>query len=158
MAFAGAEGYALLAKDVVDLEEKSDVLEILLQFMSRQKAPTIILLDFAVLNRLAEAVAKYEVFSAMEASESAMRYFHSQRADQKSDIPSWARHSHPFEVLEYAVKHKKVDIMDDAATSSVGCRPDEARMHLSLGTFATWVQILLQFFLHSQFNLLTFSL
>ena len=77
MAFAGAEGYTLLAKDVVDLEETSNVLEILLQLMSLQKPPTMSSLDFSVLNPLAEAVEKYEVFSAMEASESAMRYVHS---------------------------------------------------------------------------------
>jgi len=76
-AFAGAEGYTLLAQDVVDLEETCNVLEILLQLMSLEKPPTIGLLDFSILNPLAEAVEKYEVFSAMEACELAMRYVYS---------------------------------------------------------------------------------
>src|ERR1700722_7748384 len=72
-AFAGAEGFALLAEDVVDLAETSDVLDILLQFMSTQRPPSLRSLPFSVMNPLAEAVEKYEVVHAMDACETRMK-------------------------------------------------------------------------------------
>jgi len=76
MAFAGAEGFTSFTEDVVDLTETSDVLDILLQFMLHQRPPTLTSLDFTVLNSFAEAVEKYEVFSAMATTEICMKYVH----------------------------------------------------------------------------------
>lgn len=75
-AFAGAEAFPHLAEDVVDLTETSDVLDILLQFMSCQKQPSIASLDFTTLRSLAEATEKYQVFSAMTAVDMSMKYVH----------------------------------------------------------------------------------
>jgi hypothetical protein len=75
-AFAGAEEFAtpLTKEEVLDLPETSEVLDILLQFMWRQKLPDLQPLEIEVLAPLSEAVAKYQVFSAMQACEQEMRY------------------------------------------------------------------------------------
>ena len=52
--------------DVVPLTEASDVLVLLLQYMHHHRQPDSRKFGFDVLSRLAEAVEKYEIFSAME--------------------------------------------------------------------------------------------
>jgi hypothetical protein len=46
---------------------------------------------------------------------------------------------HPLEVLDYAMRHSYVDIMDEAAWDSIGCGLDEGAMHLSADVLAVWV-------------------
>jgi hypothetical protein len=65
-----------LAEEIIDLSEHSEVLDLLLQFMSLQRPPDVRSLDFSVLAPLAEAVEKYEVFSAMTACETNMKCVH----------------------------------------------------------------------------------
>jgi BTB/POZ domain len=52
--------------EVVDLIESSSVLELLLQYMYRQPQPDLTSVCFSDLKGLAEAVEKYQVYSAME--------------------------------------------------------------------------------------------
>ena len=53
-------------REVVELPETSEVLELLLQFMRKQRQPDIKEVPFHVLAGLAEAAEKYEVYSAMQ--------------------------------------------------------------------------------------------
>jgi hypothetical protein len=46
---------------------------------------------------------------------------------------------HPTEVLEYAVKHNRVETMNAAALESIGLRMSEVTKHLSPEVFVTWV-------------------
>jgi hypothetical protein len=74
-AFAGAGAFGQSSSDeIVELTETSDVLEILLQLMSLQQPPDFRKMTFNVLAPLAEAVEKYEVFSAMSMCEIYMQY------------------------------------------------------------------------------------
>lgn len=59
--------------DIVDVTESSETLQLLLQFMRRQPQPNVAEMDFATLERLAEAAEKYEVYSATQLLKFAMR-------------------------------------------------------------------------------------
>jgi hypothetical protein len=66
-----SEGFAAPAMvsgvgEVVQLVEPAAVLELLFQYMYPQRHPKLKLVEFEVLNRLAEAVEKYEVYPALE--------------------------------------------------------------------------------------------
>ena len=51
--------------EVVHLSESSAVLDLLLQYMYRQRQPDLADVEFPILADLAEAAEKYEVYSAM---------------------------------------------------------------------------------------------
>jgi hypothetical protein len=51
---------------VISLTESSDVVSLLLQYMHQQRQPDSSKFEFDILSRLADAVEKYKVFSAME--------------------------------------------------------------------------------------------
>lgn len=73
-AFAGAGKCAVsLSDEIIDFEETSQVLELLLQFMTLQRQPDLTELNIALLAPLAEAVEKYEVFSAMTVCNRSMK-------------------------------------------------------------------------------------
>ncbi|TFL00279.1 hypothetical protein BDV98DRAFT_482215, partial [Pterulicium gracile] len=86
--------------DIVDVTESSETLQLLLQFMRRQPQPNVAEMDFATLERLAEAAEKYEVYSATQLLKFAMRSF-------AKDYPS--------KVLLYASRHGYTDLAIDAA-------------------------------------------
>ena len=48
----------------------------------------------------------------------------------------------PLQVLEYAVKYKKLELMNKAALRSIGFKMDKGWRYLSHDVFGTWVQIL----------------
>jgi hypothetical protein len=73
-AFASAEGFPVSETEEIHFTETSEVLDLLLQFMSRQKPPDLTSLKFETLASLSEAVEKYQVFSAMTACEMNMKY------------------------------------------------------------------------------------
>ena len=52
-------------KETMNLDEASDVLEILFQFVYPRRHPTLEDTEFETLLAVAEAVEKYQVFSAM---------------------------------------------------------------------------------------------
>jgi hypothetical protein len=60
--------------EIVHLSERSTVLDLLLQYMYRQRQPDLEKVDFQILAELAEAAEKYEVYSAMTVCNIHMRY------------------------------------------------------------------------------------
>ena len=52
--------------EVVQLVEPAAVLELLFQYVYPQRHPNLQLVEFEVLNGLAEAVEKYQVYPALE--------------------------------------------------------------------------------------------
>lgn len=66
-----SEGFAAPAivsgeEEVVQLVEPAAVLELLFQYFYPQRHPNLHLVEFEVLNGLAEAVEKYQVYPALE--------------------------------------------------------------------------------------------
>jgi len=80
------------------------VLDLLLQYMHRQRQPDLTDVEFPILADLAEAAEKYEVYSAMTICNVHMRF---------------AITSHPVEVLGYAFKHDYRKLMDEVAPLTI---------------------------------------
>jgi len=101
-SFAAANDFAdaSTSSEVVLLSESSAVLDLLLQFMYRQRQPDLGGVDFDILAELAEAAEKHEVYAAMTVCNLYMGF---------------ATKSHPAEVLRYAYKHDYPKLMDEAA-------------------------------------------
>jgi hypothetical protein len=76
VAFAGGEAFPSTAEEIIDLTETSEVVDFLLQLMSLEKHPNLMTLEieFSVLAQLADAIEKYEVVSAMNICDMAMRF------------------------------------------------------------------------------------
>jgi hypothetical protein len=72
-AISAATG-AVDNSEIVSLSENSQTLDLLLQFMYRQRQPDLAVVDFKTLTELAEAAEKYEVYSAMAICHVHMRY------------------------------------------------------------------------------------
>ncbi|KAJ7608257.1 hypothetical protein FB45DRAFT_1130237, partial [Roridomyces roridus] len=86
--------------EVVELTETSTTLELLFQFMYPQQHPALDITPFEVLEPLAEAAEKYQVFPAMNICHIRMR-------DMVHDNPVAvaayaAKHDYPFHVSEVA--------------------------------------------------------
>lgn len=60
--------------ETVELSETYDVLQLLLQFMRKQRQPDIKNIEFRLLADLAEAAEKYEVYAAIQLCHIYMRY------------------------------------------------------------------------------------
>jgi len=108
-----SEGFAAPAmvsgeEEVVQLVEPAAVLELLFQYFYPQRHPKLKLVSFEVLNGLAEAVEKYQVYPALEHCNTFMQ----------AAIPH-----HPAEVLEYAVKHGYVDLIQEAGSAALSACP-----------------------------------
>ncbi|KAI0072695.1 hypothetical protein K474DRAFT_343294 [Panus rudis PR-1116 ss-1] len=93
------------ADDIVQLTESSAVLEILLQFMRRQRHPSLKDLDGKTMAGVAEAVEKYQVFSALEACKTQMQEF---------------VRSNPVDVLVYALRHDYEDLANLSVEYTLG--------------------------------------
>ena len=52
--------------EIVELTETADILELLFQFCYPKRSPSLRSLNFEILSRLAEAVEKYQIYSALE--------------------------------------------------------------------------------------------
>jgi hypothetical protein len=65
-AFPSTEIIKPPPNEVVSLPEPSAVLELLFQFMRRQRQPNLKQIKFSLLSALAEAVEKYDIHSATE--------------------------------------------------------------------------------------------
>ena len=72
-AISAATG-AVDNSEIVSLSENSATLDLLLQFMYRQRQPDLAIVAFEILSELAEAAEKYEVYSAMAMCHVHMRY------------------------------------------------------------------------------------
>jgi hypothetical protein len=71
-AFAGAESFTATDEPVM-FTEPSEIVDLLLQLMSRQEHPDLRSVDFDTLDLLAEAVEKYDVFAYKQECKSLMR-------------------------------------------------------------------------------------
>ncbi|KDR79281.1 hypothetical protein GALMADRAFT_1231551 [Galerina marginata CBS 339.88] len=86
--------------EIVFLSEPAEVLGVVFQFIYPRKHPTLKDLDFKLVAEVAEAVEKYEVFSAMRVCELRLRDFLPQKA---------------IDIFVYAVKHDYSELIDETA-------------------------------------------
>ncbi|KAJ7146998.1 hypothetical protein C8R44DRAFT_691372 [Mycena epipterygia] len=108
---------------IVHLLEHSDVLDLLFQYMYRQRQPDLRNVEFDICARLAEAAEKYLVYSAAPATKSRMR---------DSIV------EHPLEVLEYAARHSHTELATEAARLSMGLRLPAVVQVLPPEIFMKW--------------------
>lgn len=71
------EGLTIADKELVELTEAADVLELLFQFIYPRRQPDLLNIEFVLLAEIAEAAEKYEVYAAMNTCHSRMRYVRS---------------------------------------------------------------------------------
>ncbi|KAJ7501090.1 hypothetical protein B0H11DRAFT_1993574 [Mycena galericulata] len=93
-------GELLTTGEVVDLPETSTTLDLLFQFMYPQRHPALDTTPFEVLEPLAEAAEKYQVFPAMNICHIRLR-----------DMV----HDHPVAVAVYAAKHDYPYLVSEVA-------------------------------------------
>ncbi|KAL0956165.1 hypothetical protein HGRIS_002325 [Hohenbuehelia grisea] len=111
-------------REVVSLSETAEVLEVLLQYMYRQPPPELSELDFKTVSAVAEASEKYGVYFAIDSCKRAMR----------DVIPE-----HPFEVLNWAVKHKHTRLIDEAAECTIRMATDNMGDALAPAIRSAWI-------------------
>ncbi|KAJ7434626.1 hypothetical protein B0H11DRAFT_2296096 [Mycena galericulata] len=111
--------------EVVQLSERSDVLDLLSQYMYRQPQPELQNVDFDLCIRLAEATEKYLVHSAIPAVKLRLQGF-IQR--------------HPLKVLDYAGRHNHTELATEAARSSMGLPVADAVRVLAPDNLGKWAQ------------------
>ncbi|KIM92257.1 hypothetical protein PILCRDRAFT_83487 [Piloderma croceum F 1598] len=115
--------------EFIHLSENSVVLDLLLQYMYRQRQPDLADIKFPILADLAEAAEKYEVYSAMTICNVHMRY---------------AIQGYPVEVLGYAFKHDYPKLMDEAAPLTIDMPVDKVTACWELmpsRIFTVWVAL-----------------
>ncbi|KAF7357242.1 BTB domain-containing protein [Mycena sanguinolenta] len=110
--------------EVVQLEETSDALELLFQFMYRQPQPDLRRVEFPKFMEFAEAAEKYVVYAALTVMESQM----------KEHITKY-----PLEVLDFAVKHGRRELGNEAARMTGGLPMSYAATILAPDTFTKWM-------------------
>ncbi|KAF7350763.1 BTB domain-containing protein [Mycena sanguinolenta] len=110
--------------EIVYLQESSEVLELLFQFMYRQRQPDLRHVEFPKFMEFAEAVDKYVVYSALSAMESQMRVHIT---------------DHPLRVLDFSAIHGHADLGNEAARIAVGLSMSSAAAILSPHTFTKWM-------------------
>ncbi|KAJ6502894.1 hypothetical protein C8R47DRAFT_218682 [Mycena vitilis] len=113
-----------IGEDTVYLTESAETLDLLFRLMYGPSPPALALLKFETLARLAEAVEKYSVHSALTAC----------RLQMKA-----AASEHPFEVLMYATRHDLPKLANDAAQRSMGRGVTEALAVLPPDDFEPWI-------------------
>ncbi|KIM44435.1 hypothetical protein M413DRAFT_24933 [Hebeloma cylindrosporum] len=91
-------------KEKMDLDEPSDVLEILFQFVYPKRHPSLEDIDFETLAAVAEAVEKYQVFSAMNLCALRLERF----------LPC---EQHATRILIYSTKYNYTKLANEAALS-----------------------------------------
>ncbi|KAG6906583.1 hypothetical protein DXG01_013069 [Tephrocybe rancida] len=111
---------------VVQLEEKSQVVELLLQFMHLKPQPDIEAIPFPILEELANAVEKYLIFSAMAVCRMCMR-------DQAS--------SHAMHVLGYAAKHGHKTLANQAAKYTMSMDFDVVKRFFGTDSRVTYLWV-----------------
>ncbi|KAJ6589476.1 hypothetical protein B0H19DRAFT_1303739 [Mycena capillaripes] len=111
--------------EIVHLTETAEVLELLLQYMYRQRQPYLGDVKFATFANLAEAAEKYMVYSALDICQMKM----------KDSI-----NAHPLEVFLYAVRHGYVELANESARRSMGCGFADALEILPPDAFKAWVR------------------
>ncbi|KZT69452.1 hypothetical protein DAEQUDRAFT_745253 [Daedalea quercina L-15889] len=109
--------------EVVALTEKASTLELLFQYMYRERQPDLGKVHLDELALLAEAAEKYLVYSAMGVCK-----VHMQLAISVM----------PLKVLGYAAKHSYESLCVDAAQLTIDAKAVDALQHMDLICFAKW--------------------
>ncbi|KZT69447.1 hypothetical protein DAEQUDRAFT_710338 [Daedalea quercina L-15889] len=122
--FPGIEPGVPVQDEIVPLAEKASTLELLFQFVYRQRQPDLSKVDVDELALLAEAAEKYSIYSAMEVCKLNMR----------AAIPKI-----PLKVLAYAARHGYKELCDEAAPYTVDEDAALVAEHLDAQLFANWV-------------------
>ncbi|KAJ6474333.1 hypothetical protein C8R45DRAFT_385433 [Mycena sanguinolenta] len=111
--------------EVVELTETSVTLELLFQFMYPQRHPALDTTPFEVLEPLAEAAEKYQVFPAMNICHIRMR-----------DMV----HEHPVEVAVYATKHDYPYLVSEVAPMMIAMDSVQVMEMLPQNLMLPWVR------------------
>ncbi|KAJ3770199.1 hypothetical protein FB446DRAFT_745035 [Lentinula raphanica] len=124
-ADAGGSTVGTVENEIVSLSETSEVLELMLQYVYLQPQPDLREVEWEVMKELAEAVEKYEIYSAIGVCSQRMR-------ECVSD--------HPIEVLLFSVRHKYTNMMNESAEATLDIPPYTMLSCLPSDVFAAWVE------------------
>ncbi|KAF5380011.1 hypothetical protein D9615_006299 [Tricholomella constricta] len=111
--------------DIADLTETSATLEMLFQFIYPARHPELEAVNFVLLEDLAEAAEKYQVYAAMNICKIRM----------KKTLPA-----HASEVMFYAMKHGYPDIMDMAAPLLIAKSLKESCSNIPIQYILPWIR------------------
>ncbi|TFK58641.1 hypothetical protein BDN72DRAFT_865774 [Pluteus cervinus] len=104
-AFPSASTINVRGIPKIELVESSEVVMLMLQYMHNKPQPDSEEIEFKVMKELAEAVEKYEIYSAMEVCKLHMKN---------------AAKDHPLDVLAWATRHNYMAIANLAAPLTLG--------------------------------------
>eukprot|EP00918_Siedleckia_nematoides_P004324 GHVU01009636.1.p1 GENE.GHVU01009636.1~~GHVU01009636.1.p1 ORF type:complete len:219 (-),score=1.12 GHVU01009636.1:104-760(-) len=123
-ADAGGSTVGTVEDEIVSLSETSSVLELMLQYVYLQPQPDLLGVDWEVMKQLAEAVEKYEIYSAIGVCSHRMRETIAE---------------HPIDVLLYSVRHKYSEIMNESAEATLNIPPYTMLSCVPPNVFAAWI-------------------
>ncbi|KII85196.1 hypothetical protein PLICRDRAFT_335235 [Plicaturopsis crispa FD-325 SS-3] len=115
--------------ETISLEESSETIDLLLQFMLRQNQPTLQNVSFSAVLALAEAAEKYRVYSVVAPCQVHMREILPQNS---------------LEILAYAGKHRHAELADLAAVPTIKSSLKavvESLSTISLDLVVSWVPV-----------------
>ncbi|KAF5380012.1 hypothetical protein D9615_006298 [Tricholomella constricta] len=110
--------------EIVELTESSATLDMLFKFIYPARHPDLESIEFTVLDRLAEAAEKYQVYAAMNICKIRM----------KGTLPS-----HASQVMLYAMKHGYPDIMDLAAPILIARSLKDSSSNMPVQYLLPWI-------------------
>jgi hypothetical protein len=116
-AFAGGQAFST-QNEVVDLTETASVLDLLFHYIYPQVPPKLDDVDINLLIGLAEASRKYFFHAVIESCELQLKYVDPMTYELMLKRVGYDRNSisrFPFEVLQYASRHRRRELMDPAA-------------------------------------------
>ncbi|KAJ7722476.1 hypothetical protein B0H14DRAFT_3006360 [Mycena olivaceomarginata] len=123
----GAEGFPPseipTQDEVVDLMENSETLELLFQFTYPQRHPTLDTTPFPILEALAEAAEKYQVFAAMNICH----------------ILAFV-HAYPMALAQYAAKHDYPSLLCDIAPTMISLPLEDVVPMLPPHLILAWIR------------------
>ncbi|KAK7036382.1 hypothetical protein R3P38DRAFT_3312131 [Favolaschia claudopus] len=118
-------GFEIPEGEVVSLSETAETLELLFQFMYPKRHPGLDTTPFNVLEPLAEAAEKYQVFPAMNICHIRLR-----------DMV----HEHPVEVAVYAAKHDYPFLLSEVAPMMISMPPVDVVRILPANLVLPWTR------------------
>ncbi|KAJ7018398.1 hypothetical protein C8F04DRAFT_1052819 [Mycena alexandri] len=118
-------GFAVTEGEIIALSETSVTLELLFQFIYPQRHPGLDATPFDVLEPLAEAAEKYQVFPAMNICHIRLR-----------DMV----HEHPVEVAIYAAKHDYPFLISEVAPMMISIPPIDVIQILPQSLVLPWTR------------------
>ncbi|KAJ7258453.1 hypothetical protein B0H12DRAFT_1014887 [Mycena haematopus] len=120
--------FAVTDGEIISLSETSVTLDLLFQFMYPRRHPALDTTPFDVLEPLAEAAEKYQVFPAMNICHIRLR-----------DMV----HEHPVEVALYAAKHDYPFLISEVAPMMISMPPVDVIRMLPQALVLPWVRSIL---------------